>query len=58
MADDFPGVAWLVGFIEEGSKRVRYEMAPNRNQTTCQNYMKELLKTARQYFQMVTDHTL
>lgn len=34
MDDDFPGIRWLVGMIEEGSRDFRYFIVPNRTQET------------------------
>ena len=34
LEDDFPGITWLVGFIEENSKKIKYEIVPDRKLDT------------------------
>lgn len=37
LPDDFPGITWLVGMIEENSSKIKYEIVPNRSLETFKN---------------------
>lgn len=42
--DDYPGVTWLVGFIEENSRNIRYEIVENRRIETFKHLFERIIK--------------
>jgi hypothetical protein len=44
LEDDFPGVTWLVGFIEENTRRIRYKIVENRSLDTFKRLFEENIK--------------
>ena len=40
LEDNFPGITWLVGFIEQGSNEIYYEIVEDRSTSTFCSLLK------------------
>lgn len=43
LVDNFPGITWLVGFIDENIRKIKYKIVADRSEETFKNLFERIV---------------